>query len=550
MPEDDHPGGEPVATGRGPRLVVARQTGRHAARSGVVWGAVFGGYVAVSAYGFASSYKTAAQRASFARTFGSNVGINAIIGPAHDIGTVAGFTAWRSLGVLSVVGAVWGLLAGTRLLRGEEEAGRWELYLAGRTTRGGAARQALLGLGAGLLALWAVTAVLAMGIGRTAQVRIGATAMLFLATAVVSSAAVFLVVGALASQLAPTRRQAAAYAGGALGAAYGLRMVADSGAGLEWLRWTTPLGWVEELRPLSSPRPLVLLPLAGSVAALAAVTAHLAGTRDLGASTIPDRPPSGARTRLLSRPAGLSLRLARPVLLGWMIAIALTGVMMGLISKSAGRALSESPSFRQLLTLLGAHHSGAATYLGVAFLVVAVLVAFIAAGQIGAAREEEASARLDNLLVRPVSRVSWLGGRLVVAAGAVALGGLVAGLSTWIGAASQGAGVDLTSTLGAGVNVIAPAVFLLGVGTLVLGVRPRLVTAAVYAVLAWSFLIEIIGGIIRANRWLLDTSVFYQMAAAPAVPPNWTADGVLAGLGVSAAVIGGAFFRRRDLVGE
>ena len=38
---------------------------------------------------------------------------------------------------LMVLGAVWGLLTSTRLLRGEEDAGRWELLLAGQTTRSG-----------------------------------------------------------------------------------------------------------------------------------------------------------------------------------------------------------------------------------------------------------------------------------------------------------------------------------------------------------------------------------------------------------------------------
>ena len=68
----------------------------------------------------------------------------------------------------------------------------------------------------------------------------------------------FLAVGALAGQLAATRRQAAAYAGAALGVSYALRLVADSGIGLEWLRWATPLGWVEELQPLTSPAPPAL----------------------------------------------------------------------------------------------------------------------------------------------------------------------------------------------------------------------------------------------------------------------------------------------------
>ena len=71
-----------------------------------------------------------------------------------------------------------------------------------------------------------------------------------------------------------------------------------------------------------------------------------------------------------------------------------------------------------------------------------VMVAFVAAGQISATRGEEAEGRLDNLLVRPLSRLSWLAWRLLVAVLAVVAGGLVAGLFTWLGAASQDTGVD------------------------------------------------------------------------------------------------------------
>ena len=231
-------------------LAVFDRTVRSAARSAVVWGCVFGVYVTSSALGYATTYKTAAQRAALANTFGSNPGINAIIGPAHQIQTVAGFTAWRSLGVLSIVGAVWGLLTATRLLRGEEEAGRWELLLAGQTTRRWAAAQALLGLAGGLFTLWVIPAIVTTLVGRSSKVRIDTAAALDLALALVSSAAVFAAVGALASQLAPTRRQAASYAASVLGASYALRMAADSGTGLAWLRWATPLGWVEEFAPI------------------------------------------------------------------------------------------------------------------------------------------------------------------------------------------------------------------------------------------------------------------------------------------------------------
>ena len=53
--------------------------------------------------------------------------------------------------------------------------------------------------------------------------------------------------------------------------------------------------------------------------------------------------------------------------------------------------------------------------LGVCFLILAVLVAFVAAGQVTAARAEESGGRLDHLLARPVSRSRWLAGRLLVA---------------------------------------------------------------------------------------------------------------------------------------
>ncbi|HXZ77157.1 MAG TPA: hypothetical protein VEH31_40690, partial [Streptosporangiaceae bacterium] len=103
--------------------------------------------------------------------------------------------------------------------------------------------------------------------GQLPRVGIAAGPMLFFSVALVAPAAMFLAAGALASQLAATRRQAAAYAGAVLGICYALRMVADSGTGLEWLHWATPLGWVEELQPLTAPRPLALLPIAGLVIA-------------------------------------------------------------------------------------------------------------------------------------------------------------------------------------------------------------------------------------------------------------------------------------------
>ncbi len=120
--------------GRSAGTVVARRTARAAARSGLLWGYVFAVYVASTALTYASTYKTTVQRDRLAALYGSNAATSALVGPAHQLQTVAGFTVWKCLTTLAIVGAVWGLLTGTRLLRGEEEAGRWEMLLSGRTT--------------------------------------------------------------------------------------------------------------------------------------------------------------------------------------------------------------------------------------------------------------------------------------------------------------------------------------------------------------------------------------------------------------------------------
>jgi ABC-2 type transport system permease protein len=109
--------------------------------------------------------------------------------------------------------------------------------------------------------------------------------------------------------------------------------------------------------------------------------------------------------------------------------------------------------------------------------------------------------------------------------------------------------VRFGSLIAAGLNVIPPSVFLLGLGALTLGAWPRRTSAVVYRYLAWSFLIEFLGAVVHANHWLLDTSVFFHMAPAPATSPHWTSAALVTGLGIAGAVIGGVFLHRRDVLG-
>jgi ABC-2 type transport system permease protein len=530
-----------------PSWVIFERTARAAAKSGLVWGYVFGAFIASSAWSYSSIYKTHAQRDALAATFGDNKATIALFGPSPALETVGGFTVFKVSMTLMIVGAIWGLLTSSRLLRGEEDACRWDILLSGRTTRGGAALQALGGFAVSAAVLWALTSLITSIAGVSSKVDIAPGPALFFALALVSPALMFLAVGALTSQLATTRRQAAGYGAAVLGLSYYLRLVGDAGIGLHWLCWLSPLGWCEQLAPLTESNQWPLLLIGGFTALVGSTAVRLAASRDVGSSVFPDRPDRPADLRLLDSELGLSVRLTWTVAVVWLAALAVFGLLLGLVAKGAGDTLSGS-SLRETFDKLGAAGGGVGAYLGVTFLFVSVLIAFVAVGQIGAARSEESEGRLNHLVVRSVSRVRWLSGRLGLALVLLVTAGLLAGVCTWAGAATQRSGVGVDSLVGAGLNAVIPAVLLLGVGALFFGFWPRAATIAVYAVVAWSLLVELVGGIGAVSHWLLDTSVFHHVASAPAVPPNWGTDAVLAGIGLIAAMAGLLGFRRRDLV--
>ena len=536
--------------GRSPGTIIMRLTGKKAIRSGAGWGTFFGIMIASSAFSYLSSYKTSASRSGLAASFGSNTALATLFGPAHNLQTVAGFTAYKVLAFLSITGALWGLLIGTKLMRGEEDTGRWEILLTGQTTNRAAAAQALAGLGAGIVSLFAITAVFTALVGQSPQIHFTLGQSIFFASSLVCTAAVFLAVGALTSQLAATRREAATLGAYLLAVFYALRMIPDSGIGLGWLKWATPFGWVEMLQPLTASNWVPLLPTAALVLILAGTTVKLAGVRDLGASIFPDRTTAPMRDRLLNGAFGLNARLVRPTVIAWGVALAATAVIYGVIAKPAGATLASSNSINTALTRMGARGDGTAIYLGVVFLMLAVMVSFIAAGQTTFSRIEEAEGRLEHLLVQPLSRWSWYGGRLLEATAILIFGGLEIGIFCWLGTSSGHNGIPFWTLIEAGLNVVPPALLILGVGALTLGTWPRATSVIVNGLIIWSVMVELIGGVSNTSHWLLDTSVFHQMAPAPASAPNWTASAVMIGIGAVAAIIGAVAFLRRDLKGD
>ena len=548
VPVDDVPAEELTAeVARGGAGVVARLVARRAARSGALLGLLFGIMVLNEAVSYRTGFPTLESRAAFARSFGANAGLAAVIGPAREVDTIEGFVAWRMFGLMIIVGAIWGLLTSTRVLRGEEDTGRWELLLAGRTDRRGATMQALAGLAVGFAVLWALTAAFTVVAGTRPHVGFSASSSLFYATAGVASAGLFLAVGACTSQLAQTRRQANGLGAAAFGLCFLVRLIADGGSGVAWLRWASPLGWVENLRPLTGSAPLALVPVVALTAALGLGAVVLAGRRDVGAGVITRRDDRRASAHLLGGPFGLAVLLERWVVLAWVASLSVLALIFGVVAQTAGTAGLDDSVVEETVSRLGGAGGGAVAWIGYEFRYLAALLAFAAAGQIAAVRNEEADGHTDNLLARPASRSVWLAGRLGVAVGLVVLAGAGTAVGAWLGMVA-GADVGVGDLLLAGVNVAVPGLFILGVGTLLYGVAPRWSAPLLYGLVLWSFLVEIIGSSLTSNHWLLDTAVTSHLGPVPASPFEVAPAAWLTGLGLLAALAGIAAFARRDLV--
>jgi polyether ionophore transport system permease protein len=536
---------------RSPQTVIGRFVARRTVRGAAFLALVFGVFVAAKSIGYAVAYPTAAGRIGLTSSLSNNIGFSALFGRPHAIATVAGFTVWNTLNGMMIIGSIWAFLLATKTFRGEEDAGRFEVLLAGQTTPPRAAGNVLAGLATSLLVLYGIVSVAFILIGRVHSVDFSVGAALFFGLAAVMPATMFMAIGAVASQLMPTRSRAASTTAAIFGLCFLLRATADT-TSAHWLLNVSPLGWVEQLQPLYGPQPLWLLPIAALVILLSAATIILAGRRDLGASTFADKDTAKPRTALLGSPLLLGIRLIRASSSSWLLAISFMAAFFGLLTKSAAKAFADSIAAEHIFSRL-THASqtlGATSFLGVVFFLLIALVMAYAASAVGAIREEEATGYLDNLLVRPISRWRWLAGRIALIIAVIILAGFLGGFWSWVGESSQQAGVPLHTLLLAGINMMAPALLTLGVGVAALGLLPRLTTIFAYAVIGWSFLIELVSSGLNLSHWVLDTSVFYHIALAPAADPKWGTDAIMAAIGLGLCLIGALAFNRRDLESE
>lgn len=533
-----------AGTGRGsPTAALVGRAFLDARTRNVAFAYVFAVYAWVQVKGYHSAYPTLADRQAFARTFAGNDAIRLFYGYPYDVVTVGGYGAWRVGGTLALAAAVYGVFAAVRAVRGEEEAGRAETILAGVVSRRLALTSSMVAIALGTALLW----VAEFAGFVIAGLPVAGSAYLSLSTT--SVIVVFVGIGALVSQLASSRRTALTVGIGSAALFWLLRVVSDIVTGASWLRWTTPLGWSEELRPFAGPRPLVLFAAAVSTVILLLAAARISRTRDVGTGLIASRDTARPSYRLLSSPTAQALRRQKGVFAAWAIGIAGFAAVLGAISTSISGA-GISSNLRKDFAKFG---SGSIVtpvgYLSFVLIVFVFAVSLFACSQVGLARQEEADQQVETLLAQPVSRYRWLGGRLLLGSAAIALLSMLSGLLTWAGSSSQGVPVSLPRMLEAGANCLPISLMVLGLAALIYSVTPRVSSTVSYSLVTLMFLWYLVGSLLSVPEWLIDVTPFRHIGLVPAQRFQVEAALVMVAVGVAATAAALALFRRRDLIG-
>ena len=493
--------------------------------------------VLVTAASTVALYPTQVSLDQAAAVAQDNPAALAFNGPPVALNTMGGQVTFQLTSFGLVVIGLMCLLMVVRLTRAEEDTGRLELIGSMAIGRKAPLASAAIVVGAMAIAAGVLTtlALLSQGLDVTGSIALGASFTVL--------GLIFVGVGGVTAQITENPRVASGIAGGVLGLAFIVRAVGDVGDGTA--SWFSLIGLVQKARPFGGELwwPLLLaLVLAG---ALIVGAAWLATHRDFGAGLIAPRPGPPSAGRSFDRPLGLAVRLQRPAVLWWALAVLIVGITYGSIANSIEEFVADNQAMADLLASAGGS-SIVDSYLSTSLMILALVAACAALQCTLRVRNEETDGRADAVLATPTSRTRWLesnvvtafaGSALVMVAGALGLGGAY---GVVIGDLGQAPRLMAASLL------YVPAIWLVAsIAIALFGLAPRAVAAA-WAGVAFAFVIAMFGTLLDLPKWVLDLSPFQHVPQAPAAPVSAAPIIVLSLLVVVVTGAGFVGFARRD----
>ena len=473
--------------------------------------------------------------------------------PVHPE-TLAGYVQWRAFGFFPVIFGFWALIAGSGAVRGDEDRGLLELWLASGTSRARltAARAGafVFAAAAAILFVLILTGLGAVIVGSSLPIE----GLLGDGVALLALMAVCFAIALLIAQFADSRRVAAGVSAIVL---LGLFLLNSLGRTLDapaHFRGVSPFSYFDRTNGLSPGGQIDWTSILGLFVA-ALVLIALAGIafarRDLGAGLIRPRPTARpavtepSRNPLLRLPVLATIYEQRLGLTAWMVSTGLLALFMTSLAKSVADLVNHIPIFRAYVSGQGDLDRAVISVFW--FALMPLVLAVFAITQVSRWTADDTEGRLEMVLSEPVPR--WRvalerEGALLVGTTLIAVVG--SAVTLW---AADAQGISL----GVGPIVLATALLLpfgLAFGSLgaaLAGWIPRATVLLLGGYAVASYFLTQFAPLFHWPGWVENLGIFHLYGTPLTTGVYWTGFWVLLVVIVVAMTVGLASFQRRDL---
>ncbi len=483
--------------------------------------------------------------------------------------TVGGYATFK-IGIFVFLVCLWPLLAGSRMLRGEEDRGSLDVLLSAPRTRLSVALQKVAAMWVALLVIGVISGVIAYLGGIAFKADLSLVDGLLWGLNLVFICMVFGGLALLISQFTQERGPAA----GATGALLMVFIVVDMFhrviPNTEWLSRLSPIYYYNLSKPLIPSYGTSLGGLLAMLAIAAVLSAAAVGLfvrRDVG--DVVHLPFSLRLSRAKGPSTALpvtdwSLRSVYLRSLG-MIAVPTFWWTLGFAAFSAWEIVAvkqladklntlftsdpNAPAVRLLQTIGG----GSATQLnslllGAMFELMPVLLMAFAVTQVNRWGSDEENGRLEIVLSTPQSRVNVLLGRFGALATATVLVGVITLAAAAVGSAVGGVTLDSTNLVEATLGMIPLGLLIAAIGYLAAGwLRTAADTGLISFLLAGWFFISFVGPDLKWPDATLRLSPFYYYGTPLLHGLDLANIALIVVVGAVALALGSLRFARKDI---
>ena len=446
---------------------------------------------------------------------------------AIAVDTIGGYATFK-IGIFIFLMVVWPLLAGSRMLRGEEDRGSMDVLLSLPRPRLNVALEKLAAMWMALLAMGVLIGLLAFAGGKKFGADFGLGDGLLYGLNLALICAVFGCLALLISQFTQEQGPAAGWTAGLLLVFIVLDMVHRVVPNTDWISRLSPIYYYNLSKPLIPSYGVN----AGAMVFQLALAAVLGGAavwlfvrRDVGGTVglprwlrLPERQASRALPvgdwslgSVYARSLGVS---AMPTF-WWTLGIAGFASWMvfvvQLMESKLSALLSSSPAFTTLINNLGGGNAAVnAGFLSAMFFFLPLALMAFAVTQVNRWSADEGDGRLELILAAPQSRARVLLGRFAALATATVAIAVITTVACFAAAAAAGVNLDGGDLAAATLGMIPFGLLIASIGYLASGwLRTAADTGLLSFVLAAWFFISFIGPELKLPDATLRLSAFY-----------------------------------------